>query len=383
MAQLIIFGMHRSGTSALTALLNKMGAYYGPEQLSTGANEENPKGFWERRDVRDLNDLLLNSMDCDWDKVSRFDFDHVPTEVIEEFNFRAKTIGNELNTKPLSVIKEPRMCLLFPLWRRHFRSPVAVHIYRNPLEVAKSLKKRNQIPLHIGVALWERYLTAAINNTGGIPRIFTAHQTLMTDPIGFTERIFGQLSQFNIEALVAPSEEEINSLVTLDLYRNRNVNQPINTYLNEVQSSLFEALADDKVFDSNLELELSLGAIESLSEFDNNVHANKVKQLEKTNHEVGLEIQKKREAIEGLQAQLHACELDSTELRTQLHASKLDREELRAQLNLTNLEGEVLRDQLNAVRLSWSWRIMAPIRVLLKPVFWSLSYLCAALQAKD
>ena len=41
-------------------LLNMMGAYFAPEGLSAyGANQENPKGFWERRDVRTLNDRLL------------------------------------------------------------------------------------------------------------------------------------------------------------------------------------------------------------------------------------------------------------------------------------------------------------------------------------
>ena len=50
--QLLVLGMHRSGTSMVTRLLNMAGAYFGPEGIATEANEENPKGFWERRDVR-------------------------------------------------------------------------------------------------------------------------------------------------------------------------------------------------------------------------------------------------------------------------------------------------------------------------------------------
>ena len=57
--QLIILGMHRSGTSMVTRLVNMMGAYFGPEGVSLGANDENPKGFWERRDVLDLDEALL------------------------------------------------------------------------------------------------------------------------------------------------------------------------------------------------------------------------------------------------------------------------------------------------------------------------------------
>jgi len=59
--QLIILGMHRSGTSMQTRLLNLAGAYFGPEGSSTGANDENPKGFWERVEARRLNDAVLFS----------------------------------------------------------------------------------------------------------------------------------------------------------------------------------------------------------------------------------------------------------------------------------------------------------------------------------
>jgi hypothetical protein len=43
--QLIVLGMHRSGTSVLARLLNMMGAYFAAEGLGIGANPENPKGF--------------------------------------------------------------------------------------------------------------------------------------------------------------------------------------------------------------------------------------------------------------------------------------------------------------------------------------------------
>ena len=79
--QLIVLGMHRSGTSVLARLLNMMGAYFGSEGISTGANEENPKGFWERRDVRDINDFVLHSVDCDWDRVADFNLNALPETV--------------------------------------------------------------------------------------------------------------------------------------------------------------------------------------------------------------------------------------------------------------------------------------------------------------
>ena len=70
--QILVVGMHRSGTSAVARLLNMMGAYFGPEDVDIGAGEENPKGFWERREVRKLCDDLLHSAGADWHLCSRW-----------------------------------------------------------------------------------------------------------------------------------------------------------------------------------------------------------------------------------------------------------------------------------------------------------------------
>jgi hypothetical protein len=56
--QTLILGMHWSGISMVVRLLNMTGVYFAPEGISTGSNEENPKGFWERRHVRALNAKL-------------------------------------------------------------------------------------------------------------------------------------------------------------------------------------------------------------------------------------------------------------------------------------------------------------------------------------
>ena len=56
--QSIILGMHRSGTSCVTRLVNMMGAYIAPEGIEMLSQPDNPKGFWERTDVMELNDEI-------------------------------------------------------------------------------------------------------------------------------------------------------------------------------------------------------------------------------------------------------------------------------------------------------------------------------------
>src|SRR5215207_8974317 len=104
--QLIVLGMHRSGTSSVTRVLNMAGAYFGPEGISTDANEENPKGFWERRDVRNLCDALLQSADADWWKVSGFDLDRIPAEARDQHIAEFRRLILQLDAHRPWVLKE-------------------------------------------------------------------------------------------------------------------------------------------------------------------------------------------------------------------------------------------------------------------------------------
>lgn len=71
--QVIVLGMHRSGTSALTGALSRMGLFVGEADHLTGSSWENPEGFFERLDARRICDALLHGSDADWWKVSGFD----------------------------------------------------------------------------------------------------------------------------------------------------------------------------------------------------------------------------------------------------------------------------------------------------------------------
>ena len=82
--QILVLGMHRSGTSMVARLLNMMGAYFAPEGVEMPAYPENPKGFWERQGVL-LCIRLLRSANCEWYRISSFTVDKIPNEALEEF----------------------------------------------------------------------------------------------------------------------------------------------------------------------------------------------------------------------------------------------------------------------------------------------------------
>jgi hypothetical protein len=79
---------------------------------------------------------------------------------------------------------------LLPLWTQALAAlgyaSRLVFIYRNPLEVAASIHRRNQIPARIGLQLWLYYNLRCLQDAeslGGIARVASFH-ALLDDPEG-------------------------------------------------------------------------------------------------------------------------------------------------------------------------------------------------------
>jgi len=161
---LVVLGMHRSGTSAVAGVLNLCGAHL-PDKLKPPKIGVNPKGFFEPEAVLDLNVRLMRQLGGDWCHV---DF-AVPAEgaVADEFVADASaTIASEYEGRPLIAIKDPRICMLAPLWRRALVEagyrPAFVVPIRNPLEVAQSLHARGDMSIGEGLALWRAYMQRVV-----------------------------------------------------------------------------------------------------------------------------------------------------------------------------------------------------------------------------
>ena len=247
--QIFVLGMHRSGTSVVTRLINLMGAYFGSEEISTGANPENPKGFWERRDVRDENDALLWSADADWWKVADFTIDKIPAKARKRFDTNVPQIVDELDAHRPWVVKEPRFCLLFPMWRRHVETPICVLVHRSPIQVAYSLEHRNDFPLSVGVALWERYTLDGLRASSGLPRILVSYEQIMADPIAQVDHLLDDLTNAGVEGLHRPSKADIASFVSPELFHHQHPKEEQLGFLNSDQLALASAMASGTILD--------------------------------------------------------------------------------------------------------------------------------------
>jgi hypothetical protein len=280
--QLIVLGMHRSGTSTLTRLLNMAGAYFGPEGISNGADEGNLKGFWERVDVRAACDGLLQESGLDWWKVADFSLDRISEETRARHVGSVRRIFLELDAHRPWVVKEPRLSLLFPLVRPLLELPVCIHVNREPLEIADSLQTRNGFPAPAGLALWELYTIHALEGSTGLPRLLVHYEDLMSDPVDTFARVVGQLNDLGVVGLRVPTAREITAYIDPGLHREHRSSADRRMWMNEQQMSLAAGIDDGTVIDgAAVPHNVSQGAAAQLLAFEEDrARQNEIKGLQ-------------------------------------------------------------------------------------------------------
>ena len=223
--QIVVLGMHRSGTSALCGLLNLAGVYFGCEDEFIPANQENPKGFCERLDVRCLNDKILHRLGCDWSEISQLDQHKLGVEIRDTFQAEAKTILRKLQgNSPVGVtgLKEPRFCLLMDFWSSVLSSErFFILLHRDVEEIAISLKNRNGIPGEVANYLTEHYLGDAISAMQMEPCHIASFARLISDPVSELDSIIKSVSKVTGVRLDKPTRKEVERFITPSLYRSR------------------------------------------------------------------------------------------------------------------------------------------------------------------
>ena len=159
---IFILGMHRSGTSAATRLLNLLGVKLG-SNLIAGIKNINNAGFWENKDFVQINENILHDFNSTW-----FDTRLLPklwwnNNLCLPYKETIKQIINrDFHKQSLIGVKDPRLCRLLPLWlmavtELNFEAKCLL-VIRNPYEVAASLFKRDGINQSTAFYLWLQYV---------------------------------------------------------------------------------------------------------------------------------------------------------------------------------------------------------------------------------
>jgi hypothetical protein len=179
-----VIGMHRSGTSAVADALGALGLTLGEPGEHMRADPANPGGFFELRRIGELNDEILAELGGRWDCPPALAEGWENRPAMTPLVRKAMTTKAALLPRERWVLKDPRITLLLPLWRRAVLDRcAAVLVVRHPMEVAWSVTLRNGIPTMTGLALWSAYNRAALYGLGGLPVYVCDYRTLLDAPL--------------------------------------------------------------------------------------------------------------------------------------------------------------------------------------------------------
>ena len=366
---LIVLGMHRSGTSAITGALRLCGAWVGETDALTGANAQNPKGFWERRDLRKICDGMLHAAGADWWQVGSFDPAAVQHAALAKYGREFQAVVNQLNHHGTWIIKEPRLCLLFPILRFHIADPVCIHTSRHPLEIAQSLRVRNGFGITEGLALWELYTRSALNASTGLPRLLVSYEKLISDPHAEIGRIVRQLQELGVTGLKVPEQAKIDDFLTSKLHRQRVAGEQPLDLLMPSQRKLWDLLESGAALDTDIPHKLTpitrqcLLDLEARKSF--NAEAMALRKVTNLNEELAAERARRNELsvrTAELSARLEDRKIRVTNLNEKLAAEQARRNELASKLTAQNERVKAQRRALQNLKRSTSWRITRPMR---------------------
>jgi hypothetical protein len=225
---IVVLGMHRSGTSAITRLLNIAGASLPKRLMPPG--EYNKRGHWEPAELVEFHDRLLSDLGSRWDDWRPLRLDSLTD--VQRSNAKAglrEILSTDYGEAPLIVIKDPRVCRLAPLLlealdEAAFEVKVIMAI-RNPLEVAASLMRRDtdwsdeKSPAYAGL-LWLRHVLDGEAATRMRSRTVLTFDRLLADWKSTFLRLTRDLDivwpsrldeiSLQVDAFIAPEERHFN-----------------------------------------------------------------------------------------------------------------------------------------------------------------------------
>jgi hypothetical protein len=239
---LAVVGTGRSGTSATSGLLVKLGLAPPVGKDLVPASASNEQGHWESRTMIKCNNRLLRSVGCStygppdpaqkWKGVSGYD----EAKAIVDRWIPSTFLGTPV------ALKDPRMSLTLGFWREVLPAPIAaLMVLRDPVQNARSREARDGVPVSLGLAIWDRYQRCLAVGLEGLPTLVMEFGSMLANPKQANADVVGFLRQLGIP--VAPElEDEASTWLNPSL---RHQDKPTDVYDEQavVQREIFEQMS--------------------------------------------------------------------------------------------------------------------------------------------
>lgn len=209
-----VLGMHRSGTSVMAGILDRLGLDGGPADTMFVADEFNNDGYWEQQPLVEMHDRMLQRLGGFASAPPVWRPPEEQVRRLPDASRQIEELVENLFHGPWFV-KDPRHCLLLPLWSSALgNDDLAVVVLRSPSAVVRSLQRRNGYSDALAFGLWERYMLDLLRGLEGRPALVVRYEQLINDPRTTVRQIAEVVSQ-HIGSTTFDSVEHAVNLVNV------------------------------------------------------------------------------------------------------------------------------------------------------------------------
>jgi len=194
--------MHRSGTSAVTRVVNLLGLSLGRSDDLYSA-PDNPSGHWESVSLCATNDVVLGlfggtdiwppRLRSGWERSSK------AQSILPAMRAVFQDVYSEaIGTDGVWLWKDPRLCLTLPIWRRLLDDFCVVLVIRNAADVADSLHRREGFPILYCRAVWDCYNRSVLGALAQLPVVVVDFDQMVRDPSNQTKLLANRLDGLGV-----------------------------------------------------------------------------------------------------------------------------------------------------------------------------------------
>jgi len=238
-----VLGMHRSGTSMTTRLLNMLGVPLCHPSDLLGRVRGNEKGLWESGTLVRFNDALLRERKATWWCPPRPNNEWIRLPLTADRLEPARNAFCAVHPSSQWLWKDPRTCLTLPFWLRALNfSPVMVVVTRHPFEIAASLRERDRFHPALSVALWERYMHHLLPNLAGMPTLLTPYERILSDTPDWCDTVSQFLGAHGLELNERTQRGALRHFADTSLRHHQFTQIDIGVQLSPQQLALFDWL---------------------------------------------------------------------------------------------------------------------------------------------
>ncbi len=386
---LLVLGMHRSGTSALTRVVNLLGADLG-DNLMKAALGNNESGFWEHQGIVDQHDRLLRALGMRWDDPRRLPDGWIMRPETGSCGTAIEEIlDQEFRSSALWAVKDPRLCRLLAMWRPLLEARdtdlKVLHMVRHPLEIARSLERRDGMSRGRALLLWLRHQIEAIEASAGLPQVWVTYDHLMTDWKAEMRRVDSALS-LGLKLKSRKAAQEIDGFLNRDLRHHAlddealGADPALNAWVGRLYRTIAEIAGGADVnllaVSRSIEAEIDqaayyldgtfadLAGVERRLRDEIDLRDSRIHERDGRIAERDTRVAERDRALVLRTEQITDMGRVVEALQKTVKAQQEQLDETQAHAENLNHVIHTLRNHIEAIRRSSSWRLTAPVRVV-------------------